>query len=312
MQPASSSPRFAAVTIASKAYLSLARVTARSFKAHHPEIPFYLLLTDRCDGFFDPDDEPFEVIQIEDLAIPRLERLAYHYQQQAFSYAVTPHVMRHLLQQGFGGVLFLKQETLILGRLSPLFERAPQASMILTPHLLEPPRCNDPVRMELDVLRSGVYNGGVVFASQTEESLRFLSWWASHMETACEVRLKEGLHYEQRWLDHAPGLVQGCTILRHPGVNVGHWNLSERTIRVDGSSVFANDEPCLIFRFSGYDPDLPNRVTKYPPLRTLDSYPGAAEIFRRYHQMLLDEGYMETRHWPYAYGISNKKREGNQ
>ncbi len=293
---------FAAVTIASKAYLSLARVTARSFRRHNPDIPFYLVLTDRCDDRFDPDREPFTLLCADEIGIPDIEKLAFKYDQQAFSYAVTPFVLRYLLTREYSGVLFLKQETLVLDSLAPLFDRLPDHSLMLTPHLLQPPRSADPVRCELDVLRAGVFNGGVVFASRTADTLRFLSWWADHTFRTCRVLVEDGFHYEQRWLDFAPGLVDRCAIIRNPGVNVGHWNLTERDIRMSGSRITAAGEPCRIFRFSGYDPDYPNRVTKYTPERTVDSCGEAAAVFSMYHQMLIDEGFMDTRHWPYAYG----------
>jgi len=49
----------AAGTIASKRALPFARVLARSFKNHHPDVPFFLLLADEPQGCFDPEHEPF-------------------------------------------------------------------------------------------------------------------------------------------------------------------------------------------------------------------------------------------------------------
>jgi hypothetical protein len=295
------SRQLAAVTIASKAFLSLARVTARSFRKHNPDIPFYLVLTDHCDDFFDPGNEPFTVLPAEEIGIQQLEKLAFKYEQQAFSYAVTPFAIRHLLDREYSGVLFLKQETLVLDSLSPLFDRLQDYSLMLTPHFLEPPRRATPFQHELDVLRAGVYNGGVVFASRTADSRRFLSWWADHTARSCQVLVEDGFHYEQRWLDFAPGLVDRCALIRDPGVNAGHWNLTERNIRISGTRITAAGEPCRIFRFSGYDPDYPNRVTKYTPERTINSCGDAADAFSMYHRMLMAEGFMDTRHWPYAY-----------
>ena len=49
------SPRGTIVaTIASKRFIANARVTAESFRRHHPDIPFVLLLTDEIDGYIDP------------------------------------------------------------------------------------------------------------------------------------------------------------------------------------------------------------------------------------------------------------------
>jgi hypothetical protein len=61
---------FAACTIVAKNYLSFARVLARSFHAHHPDLPFFVLLADEVDGYFDPAQEPFQLIPFCDLDIP--------------------------------------------------------------------------------------------------------------------------------------------------------------------------------------------------------------------------------------------------
>lgn len=295
--------RFAAVTIASKAYLSLARVTACSFHEHHPEIPFYLLLTDEIDGFFDPQDEPFsEILTLGDIELDQLERFRFHYEQQELSYAATPYVLDFLLDSGFDCVLFLKQETLLLDTLAPLFKEMNWHSLALTPHFLVPPGCRNNIQWELNVLRAGVFNGGVIFVANRSDSREFLAWWKERMFFDCVLRVEEGYHYEQRWLDFAPSLVPGTHIIQDPGVNVGHWNLIDRDIRVANRKVTANGVPCRVFRFSGYEPEHPERISKWHPDVLIRETGDAAWIFDRYHQMLINAQYLETKDWPYAYG----------
>ena len=62
----------AVCTIVSKNYLAYARVLMRSFLEHHPGTPAFVLLVDRNDGYFDPDGEPFTVINLSEVGIPRL------------------------------------------------------------------------------------------------------------------------------------------------------------------------------------------------------------------------------------------------
>jgi hypothetical protein len=293
---------FVAVTIASKAYLSLARVTARSFRAHNPDVAFVLLLTDEVDGYFAPADEPFSMLMLDEIGIQRLAQFRFQHAQQELSYAATPYAIDHLLEQGFEGVLFLKQETLVLDSLAPLLDGLHRHPLMLTPHLLAPPQRADALRCELDVLRAGTFNGGVVLVSNRPETRRFLRWWKERSFGACICDVEDGFHYEQRWLDFAPSLVPGIGIVRDPGVNVGHWNLPERDIRVCRSRVTANGSTCRIVRFSGYEPEHPERITRYHRERRVDADADVARLFRRYHRMLLDEGYMETKLWPYAYG----------
>src|SRR4029450_12607391 len=95
-----------------KGYLSFARVLARSFRAHHPAVPFFVLLADEVDGYFDPAQEPFAVKTLEELGIGDLVRLRFQYAQQPFSYALTPYLLGHLIKCGFSKVVFIKQEGL--------------------------------------------------------------------------------------------------------------------------------------------------------------------------------------------------------
>ena len=294
--------RAAAVTIASKPYIALARVTARSFREHNPDIPFFLLLTDEEEGLIRREREPFEVIHLDELRIGESPSFRFQYTELELSYASTPFVIEHLLASGFEAVVFLKQETLVLASLSPVLEELRGHSALLTPHLLEPPAGAGALQGEINVLRAGVYNGGFVAFADCEESRRFLAWWGERTARGCFRAVEAGVHFEQRWLDFAPAFMPSCHVLRDPGVNVGHWNLPERRIRARDGSVTACGVPCRVFRFSGYEPGRPHMVTKYNLHFTVESTGEAAAVFRMYDSMLRQEGYDETRAWPYAYG----------
>ncbi|MBC8646801.1 MAG: hypothetical protein H7X85_06530 [Thermoanaerobaculia bacterium] len=100
----------AAATIVAKSSLSLARVIAQSFREHHAEILFFVLLADEVDGFFEPSREPYELIRFDELGIEAPERLRFRHAQQPLSYAAAPYLLQHLLVRGFSSVLFIKQE----------------------------------------------------------------------------------------------------------------------------------------------------------------------------------------------------------
>jgi hypothetical protein len=290
-----------AATIAAKRHLSLARVLANSFREHHPEIPFFVLLADEVDGRFDPSRERFEILQLGELAIPDLARFRFHYRQQELTYAATPYLLAHLLQRGFTGACFFKQESLVLGDLSPILERLAGHSILLTPHLLAPLTGDDRHERELNILQSGVYNVGFLGVTETETTRAFLGWWQDRLYHYCRHDVSQGMHYEQRWLDLVPAFFEDVHILRHPGFNVGHWNLPERSIREAGNQLMVEDEVCRFFRFSGFDPDQPLAVTRYSSRLPMTSIGAAATLFARYRGLLEEAGYHETKTWPYAY-----------
>ncbi len=289
---------WAMCTIAAKRNLALGRVVCNSFQRHHPTVPAYLLLADRVDGYFDPAEEPFRVVLLDELGLPELGAMSERYNQQEFSYALTPFLMDWVRRQGFGRVLFLKEESLVTGDLGPVMELLTTASLLLTPHLLRPLAA---VAREQNILQCGTYNGGFVAMADTPEAVRFLRWWQERTARHCRYDPAAGMHFEQRWLDWAHSYVDRVAVVRDPGVNVGHWNLPERVVTMDGEAIQVDGQPCRLFRFSGYDPDHPEFATRYSARLTKELLGPAAGVFARYHEELLVAGWAETREWPYAF-----------
>ena len=285
----------AAVTIVAKHRLADARVLARSFAEHHPGIPFFAVLADEP-GELDLSAEPFESIPLEALGIPDLRAFCFRYDEREVSFAATPFAIAHLLDRGFGRVLFFKQEGLVLGSHAPVLAVLERDAVVLTPHLLDPA----PAGAELQILLSGVFNGGLVGVADRPAGRAFLSWWGDRQLRHCLHDVGAGMHYEQRWLDLAPSLFGGVRVLRDPAFNVGHWNLTERGVEVRDEQVLVRGRPCALFRFSGHDPAAPEVATRYFPERALTG--AAAGVFARYRAALEAAGWPGTAALPYAYG----------
>jgi hypothetical protein len=293
----------AGCTIVAKKYLSYARVLARSFRQAHPDIPFFTLLADEVDGYFDPAAEPFELLRLSDLDIPDLDRFRFHYTQQPLSYAATPYLLAHLLARGSERVIFFKQESLVLGHVSAVFDALERCSIVLTPHLVDPLAGDDRIARELNILQSGTFNVGLLAIARTPVTERFLAWWQDRVRAHCRYAVPDGMHYEQRWLDLVPGFFEGVHVLRDSSYNVGHWNLPDRVVTVHDQAVFVDGQPCKLFRFSGYDPDEPSTVTKYSRRLTRANVHAAGAVFDRFRRELEDAGYQVTKRFPYAYGV---------
>jgi hypothetical protein len=277
---------WAACTIAAKARLPSARVVAASFAEHHPGVPFFVLLADELDGCFDPAAEAFELIGLDALDLPDLRTRCFRYEREQLSYALTPTLLRHVLARGFERALFLKQESLVCGPLDAAMAQLDDDAILLTPHLLEPLGA----ARELNILQSGVYNLGFLGVADRAPAQRFLAWWEQRLATDCRHAIEEGLHWEQRWADLVPSLFEDVGVLRDERVNVGHWNLPERSVA-----------DCRLVRFSGYEPDAPGRATRYADRLETSALNGASELFSRYREALLRAGWEEACAWPYAF-----------
>ena len=250
-----------AVTIVSRRYFALAKVTGESFAKHNPHIPFKMLITDE---FEPPGDEMAgSVIRLSDLGLPHIVDMCFRYTELELCFSLTPYVISYLFEQGYSKVLFLKQETFVLGDLTPIFTRLSAASAVVTPHFLKPPTRADALTWEVNVLRSGVINGGVIGFSYTPESSAFLLWWQDRVATECLLDVDNGLHYEQRWLDFLPVFMPSFHAIDDPGINVGHWNIADRVVRLRPRGFEVDGHQLRIFRFSGFDYENPSRLTRY-------------------------------------------------
>lgn len=296
---AGNSGGFVAASIVSRRYLALARVTAASWRLHQPDLPFVLLIVDGgC-----PDDESadYSLLPLEALGLADVPGLRFRHGELELTYALTPRLIDHLLDAGHEGVVFLKQETLVLDTLAPVLAEAYGHAALLTPHLLTPPAGEDALRRELDVLLAGIFNGGFMVFTAADEARAFLGWWWRKTALGCYWDVANGRHFEQRWLDFAPSLMPSCRVLRDPGVNIGHWNLKERCLRAGPDGFSVDGSRCRVFRFSGYQPEHPERVTRYNPGFLVDETGDAAVIFDRYRGQLLDAGHLAYQQHQYAF-----------
>lgn len=278
----------AVATVVAKNYLPFARVLADSLRQWHPELPFFVALADAPEARFNPTEEPFPMLALEELGIPALPHFCFRYTRREAVSAVKPFVIGALLDRGFSSVLYLDADMLVLGDLNALLAHVARHPFLVTPHTIAPGMAVEP---ELNVLQCGVYNGGVVGASDTPVTREFLRWWQDRTLEHCRYAIAEGMHLDQRWLDFAPSFVPGLVVERDTAYNVAYWNVPERP----------RQEQWRIFHFSGFDPENREQVSRYWPEKQMEEVSPAADLFAEYARRVMAAGYGETRSWPYAY-----------
>ena len=290
-----------ACTIVSKNYLSYARVLARSFLDHHPGGRFFVLLVDRLDGYFDPADEPFELVELEALEnLPDVKALVFKYTVLEANTAVKPFLLEHLFaKEGLQRLIYLDPDILVLRALDHLRDVLDRYAIALTPHLTAPIE-DDRHPDELAILRSGAYNLGFIGLAKRGPVDRFLTWWQHRVLERCVVRVEEGLFVDQKWIDLIPGFYPDVGIIHHPGYNVAYWNLHCRRVEI-GDQIRVNGEPLAFFHFSGVEPDRPESVSRHQNRFRLGDLGDLRQLFERYIGLLRAAGMAETRRWPYAF-----------
>jgi len=301
MEMKSSNINFAACTIIAKNYLPMARALAESWHAVHPDSPFFVLLLDSPQGFFNPESEDFHTVLASDLDIPNLNGFLFKYTVLEASTAVKPYFLDYLFQRhSISKLLYLDPDILIFRPLDYLADKLETANVLLTPHLLSPLPNDGRGLTEHDILQAGSYNLGFFGVRNSLESKRLLSWWSEKLYHHCIVSFQDNLFVDQRWMDMVPGLFDGVEIIRHPGFNVAYWNLHERTISVK-EQVTVNELPLYFFHFSGFDPNKPWIVSKYQNRFEMATIGDARKLYSDYRELLVKKGWVETSAWTYAH-----------
>lgn len=289
-------------TIVSKNYLAHARTLAESVRRYSPASRFFVLLVDRIDGYFDPKREPFEVIEIETLAIPNLPRFCFQYDVLELNTAAKPYFLEHLFEvHKCRSLLYFDPDIVVMHSLERLGALLGEHSIVLTPHITAPYK-DEKKPTHLDISRAGAFNLGFLGLSEGPATRRMLRWWSDLLYTGCKVDFERGFFVDQKWMDLVPGLFEGVHVHRDPGCNVAYWNLDSRTIRRDGERVYVNEGPCTFFHFSGYDVDRPQIVSKHQTRLTMASIGEARELYRQYGDLLAKNGLASVKHWPYSFG----------
>jgi glycosyltransferase involved in cell wall biosynthesis len=291
-------------TIIARNYVAHARVLAESFREHHPEGTSSVLVIDDPTGFIDPQDEPFELLTIDEIGLPDAARMAASYDVMELSTAVKPWVLRHLLDRpGVDSVAYLDPDIQVFASLEEIFRRAREHDVVLTPHFTTPLPRDGAKPSEEDILVAGSYNLGFIALGSGGTASALLDWWSERLEKDCVNEPERGRFVDQRWIDLAPGLWPGIDVLRATSFNIAYWNLPTRNLEdADDGGYRVDGEPLRFFHFSGFDPRSPMTLSKHQTRIRVADDPALTRICDEYAQQLLDHGFEEANDWPYGWG----------
>ena len=296
----------AGCTTVTASYAAFARVLSTRWREFHPNLPFYVLLLDG-----DPSTlsgSGFGVLTAEDLGLSQEELQIRRAIYDPFELATSlkAELLRTLLSRGHDAVIFLDSDTGIYENIEDVGVAAAEHGVALSPHMLRPPPLDGLYPSEVDIpLRYGVFNSG--FIAVGHDATAFLDWWSEHVRRDCIDDLDSGLHVDQYWLQSVPTYFP-YTLLLDPTLHVAYWNVHERNVeRVEGRYL-VDGAPLRTFHFSGFDPERPDRLNRYPtpiPFRVDPSRnPGIFRLLADYAAELLQAGYRESRALGYAYAAS--------
>lgn len=292
-------------TIASKNYLAYVRVIMESVAQIHPEYKLFFCLADRVDGCFDPQKEPYTIVEVDQLGIPNFSDLTLRYDIMEFNTAVKPFMFRWLFDNtDLETIIYLDPDIQVFSRFDRLESlMSDGASVVLTPHITKPLE-DGKSPSDYSMLQAGVFNLGFIAAQRCSESLDFMHWWGRHLMTQCVNDQQSNLFVDQKWCDLAPCLLDNFKVLRDVGYNVAYWNLADRHVAKNKNGLWAvNDVPLVFFHFSGVNPLDERLVSKHQNRFSWADIPEAQALFKGYNHALHRSGWKETHKWPYAFDM---------
>ena len=286
-------------TIVSKNYLHYAINLMRSVEEHLPAARRVVALCDRAEGL-DLATLSFDVIELESLDIPHLDRLLYQYTILELNTAIKPFVFAHLFDAFPSKVIYFDPDIQLFSSGHELLNKLDHYDVVMTPHLTDFLE-DDRHPSDLSILQSGTYNLGFLALRRGETAARLLTWWQRKLLRDCVHDIPRGLFTDQKWMDLIPGVFDRVLVERDPGWNVAYWNMPHREIVDRTGGFLVNGHPLFFFHFSGYDGGS-GTISKHQNRYVMKDLPVATQkLFRIYAQNVDQCGRARYAPLPYAF-----------
>ena len=273
-----------ACTIVSPNYLPFARTLAESYRFHHPDQSFFVLVVADVTDTKLFDSEPFTTVLLRDLPLSNVNSLAMKYDILELNTNAKPTFMKHLFATfGLNKLVYLDPDICVYSPLTPVFDLLDTASVALTPHLTSPVPLDGRTPNEQDMLYNGTYNLGFIGVRHDAEADRMLDWWEDRCLQQGFSEARTGLFVDQKWINLAPGFFPGVQLVRHPGCNMAYWNLHERRLsQKEGRRLVNAQHPLCFYHFSGVDVEDRGALSTHSNRFTLVDRPDLQDLFDDY------------------------------
>ncbi len=202
--------------------------------------------------------------------------------------ALTPYLVRMLVEQGAAAVAAFGPETEVFAPLHDVVELAGEHGLVLVPRLDEPLPDDSLQPTPLQLRAAGPFASEFVAVGAAASP--FLDWWCNRQERAALE--PPGSGQWGPWTEVVPALFPFYA-LRDPGCGASMWNLYTREIRATNGGYDVSGSPLRWFHFDGYSPDTPQLLSaelERPRVR-LGDRPGLARLCDEHGARLRAAGY---------------------
>jgi hypothetical protein len=248
-----------AFTICSNNYIAQASVLIESFKKFHNNYYFAIVLVDELTTKVDYSlTGADEVLPIAELTQYNISELFDKYNIVELNTAVKPFVFKYFIEK-FNNVevlYYFDPDLKFYADIDYVTQQLHSASIVLTPHILEPiPRDGNRLN-DQEFLNYGLYNLGFLGLNPNHsDTAALLAWWGDRTFHLGYDKVAQGLFVDQLWMNLAPIFYKDTLISHDQGLNMGPWNLHERrvqTIETDQRVILDNGQQLRFYHFSSF------------------------------------------------------------
>jgi len=214
-------------TIVARHEMPYAEVLCSSYRAQHPAHDCFVLVVDADTSSPPPIANVHFVTPNElDLSLEEFRRWATMYDLPQLAEVLTPVFLEWLLSRGYGTVRYLEPGVEVISTFEEWGNPTSSSGVSLSPRLLRPPG-EGHTPLDPAVLAHGAFHPGCL--EITTMSREFLSWWRRCLSRDEVADDTDNRSFSQHWIDLAPAFFD-LRVVRHPGYNIGSWNLHERPL----------------------------------------------------------------------------------
>jgi glycosyltransferase involved in cell wall biosynthesis len=271
-----------ACTIVSRRELARARTLVASFREHHPEAAFTVLL---LDGTPDADEVAgARLVHVESLLGEESALTIAGNPLGAVGLATLPGLIRSLFEQGATGPLvYLDPGLRVLGPLVELEEMVNRFELVLVPRVAEQRSKDAPAF-------AGPSGGGalshrVLAVRAGAGTDRMISAWPRWFANDGPAIYS--------WFDALPAITADVAVLSTPGYGLDPRTLSMWQPAENADRVEVDGYPARLFDFTDLDPREPGRYLDYEATIAPSAVPALARLIELHARELLDAGYTE-------------------
>ena len=278
-----------AYTIVNINYLPVAKTMVDSFVKHNPNIPIYICLFDDKKKIQEPIFLDYNIYDKNNLRQEEYEDMRSRYNDFSMASSLKPFFGEALIRDfNPDCVIYLDADIKVfnsLEKIEHIFRNQDQ-SIILTGHQYAIISTENELQINQRFRKYGIYNAGFFAVKNSSAGTSFLKWWRRMLFTNCIGDEKNGIFYDQSWLDLVTiYFADDLYLLQDVGYNVAFWNLQERKVSMDKGNYKINNDFSLVFyhfaRFKYYEDSFMDGFNI-----SSEQYPIIEKIFSEYKSEL--------------------------